>query len=277
MALSETAALFPSAEEPDLVVSLGTGGPRPDAEELRALGSRGLLKDGWISRFLRGSMENMAGSRDWKALVSSGRPNSSGKYHRLDIELDGPEPRLDAVSDMASLQSRALGDPNLCPVLDNIAECVIASQFYFKPHTRPRYMGGQYVGSGWIKCKLRHGEPALDVLLSRLCAAGARLLIGNRTIPDSNDKCITEISDRSNLDETRNFCASLALGVQDTFSIFLQEDSKAPRHISGSPFSVERLVRAEGLEAYFGRADHRKRDWAHDECEVPQTKRRRGS
>lgn len=277
MALSEAAALFPSAEEPDLVVSLGTGGPRPNAEELRALGSRGLLKDGWISRFLRGSMENMAGSRDWKALVSSGRPNSSGKYHRLDIELDGPEPRLDAVSDMASLQSRALGDPNLCPVLDNTAECVIASQFYFKLHTRPRYMGGQYVGSGSIKCKLRHGEPALDVLLSRLCAAGARLLIGNRTVPDSNDKCITEISDRSNLDETRNFCASLALGVQDTFSIFLQEDSKAPRHISGSPFSVERLVRAEGLEAYFGRADHRKRDWAHDECEVPQTKRRRGS
>lgn len=277
MALSEAEALFPFTEEPDFVVSLGTGGPRPNAEELYASGSRGLLKDGWIPRFLRGSWETMAGDRDWKALVSFGRPKSSGKYHRLDIEFDGPEPRLDAVSDMASLQSRALRDPLLSPVLDNIAECAIASLFYFKPHTRPRYMGGQYVGSGWIKCKLRHGEPALEVLLSRLCAAGARLLMGDRNFPDLHDKCIAEIDDPSNFDETGNFCTSLTLGVQGSFSVFLQEGSNTPRHISGSPYSVERLVRAEGLEAYFGRADHRKRDWAHDDCSVPQAKRRRSS
>ncbi|KAI1541065.1 Patatin [Pyrenophora tritici-repentis] len=277
MALSEAQKLFPGTEEPDFVVSLGTGGPRLNAQELYIPGSRGLLKDGWIPRFCRGSLAAMAGDRDWKALVSFGRPKSSGKYHRLDIEFDGPEPRLDAVSDMASLQSRALGDPLLSPVLDNIAECAIASLFYFKPHTRPRYMGGQYVGSGWIKCKLRHGEPALEVLLSRLCTAGARLLIGNRNVPDLHDKCIAKIGDCSNFDETRNFCTSLTFGVQGSFSIFLQEDSNTPRHISGSPFSVERLVRAEGLEAYFGRADHRKRDWAHDDCAIPEAKRRRSS
>jgi hypothetical protein len=275
MALSEAEALFPFSEEPDFVVSLGTGGSRPNAEEPYTPGSRGRLTDGWIPRVCRASWEAMAGDKDWKALASFGRPKSSGKYHRLDIEFDGPEPRLDAVSDMASLQSRALGDPMLSPVLDNIAQCAIASLFYFKPHTRPRYMGGKYVGSGWIKCKLRHGEPALDVLLKRLCTAGARLLIGNRNVPDPHDKCVAEIGDCSNFDETRNFCTSLTLGVQDGFSIFLQEDGCTPRHISGSPFSVERLVRAEGLEAYFGRPDHRKRDWAHDECAIPQAKRRR--
>lgn len=277
MALSEAEALFPFTEEPDFVVSLGTGSPRPNAKELYTSGSRGLLKDGWIPRFLRGSWETMAGNRDWKALVSSGRAKSSGKYHRLDIEFDGPEPRLDAVSDMASLQSRALQDPLLSPVLDNIAECAIASLFYFKPHTRPRYMGGQYVGSGWIKCKLPYGEPALEVLLRRLSTAGARLLIGDRNVPDLHDKCIATIGDRSNFDETKNFCASLTLCVQGSFSVFLQEDSHTPRHISGSPFSVDRLVQAEGLEAYFGRADHRKRNWAHDDSAIPQAKRRRGS
>lgn len=277
MALSEAESLFPYTAEPDFVVSLGTGRSRPNTDELYTSGSRGLLKDGWIPRFLRGSLEAMAGARDWKALVSFGRPKSSGRYHRLDIEFDGPEPRLDSVSDMASLQSRALRDPLLSQVLDNIAECAIASLFYLKLHTRPRYMGGQYVGSGSIECVLRHHEPALDILLDRLCATGARFLRGDKNVSDLHDKCIAEVGDRSNLDETRNFCTSLTLGVQDSFSIFLQEGSNTPRHISGSPFSVERLVRAEGLEAYFGRADHRKRDWAHDECAIPQAKRRRSS
>ncbi|KAI1676133.1 patatin phospholipase [Pyrenophora tritici-repentis] len=255
MALSEAETLFPFAEEPDFVVSLGTGGPRPDTDDLCTSGSRSLLKDGWISRVARGSLATMAGGRDWKALVSSGRPKSSGKYHRLDIKFDGPEPRLDAVSDMISLQSSALHDTLLSPVLDNIAE--------------------QYIGSGWIKCKLRHGEPALEVLLSRLHTAGARLLIGNRNSPELHDKCIAEIDDHFNLDETGDFCINLELDVQSSFSIFLQKGSNAPRHISGSPFSMERLVQAEGLEAYFGRADHRKRNWAIDECEMPQAKRRR--
>jgi len=277
MALSEAEALFPLTEEPDFVVNLGTGVQRQNTEELYTPGLRSLFGNNWISRFVHGSLETMAGDKDWKALVSSGRPKSSGKYHRLDIEFEGPESRLDAVSDMASLQSQALGDPLLSPVLDNIAACAIASQFYFKPDTRPRYMGGQYVGSGWIKCKLRHGEPAFVVLLSRLCAAGARLLIGNRNAPDPHDRCIAEIGDRSNFDETRNFCASVTFGVKGSFSVFLQEGSNAARHISGSPFSVEKLVRAEGLEAYFGRADHRKRDWAHDDCAIPQAKRRRGA
>lgn len=275
MALSEAEALFPSTEEPDFVVNLGTGGPRPDAEGLHTPGSRGLLKDGWIPRFARGSWEAMAGDRDWKALVSFGRPKSSGKYHRLDIKFDGPEPRLDAVNDMASLQALALGDPLLSPVIDNIAECAIASLFYLKLHTRPRYMGERYIGSGSIRCLLRHCEPALGVLLKRLCATGARLLIGDRNIPGRRDECIAEIGDRSNLDETGNFCTSLTLDIKCSFSVFLQEGSKAPRHISGSPFSVERLVRAEGLEAYFGRSDHAKRDWAGDDCAIPRAKRRR--
>ncbi|EUC27395.1 hypothetical protein COCCADRAFT_111821 [Bipolaris zeicola 26-R-13] len=275
MALSEAETLFPFTEEPDFVVSLGTGGPRPDTDDLCTSGSRSLLKDGWISRVARGSLATMAGGRDWKALVSFGRPKSSGKYHRLDIKFDGPEPRLDAVSDMISLQSSALHDTLLSPVLDNIAECVVASLFYLKPHTRLRYRGRQYIGSGWIKCKLRHGEPALEVLLSRLHTAGARLLIGNRNSPELHDKCIAEIDDHFNLDETGDFCINLELDVQSSFSIFLQKGSNAPRHISGSPFSMERLVQAEGLEAYFGRADHRKRNWAIDECEMPQAKRRR--
>ena len=279
MALSEAEALFPCTEEPDFVVSLGTGGPRLNVKELYASGSRGLLKDGWISRFLRGSWETMAGDRDWKALVSFGRPKSSGKYHRLDIEFDGPEPRLDAVSDMASLQARALRDPLLSPVLDNIAGCAVASLFYLEPCTRPRYMGGQYVSSVSVKCKLRSSEPALDVLLTRLCNAGASLVVGEGSAPGPHDKCIVEVGDCASLDKTGNFCASLVLRVQGSFSVFLRDFGygDTPRHISGSPFLVERLVQAEGLDAYFGRADHRKRNWTLDDCEIPQTKRRRSS
>lgn len=69
----------------------------------------------------------MRSKRDWQALTSFGRHKSSGKYHRLDIEFDGPEPRLDGVGDMPSLQSIALENSSISSVLDNIARCAIAS------------------------------------------------------------------------------------------------------------------------------------------------------
>src|ERR1700712_3829198 len=52
IALSEVEAIFPHTQEPDFVVSLGTGGPRSNG---RASGtsSRGLVKDGTIPRCFR--------------------------------------------------------------------------------------------------------------------------------------------------------------------------------------------------------------------------------
>ncbi|KAF2245144.1 hypothetical protein BU26DRAFT_568440 [Trematosphaeria pertusa] len=57
-----------------------------------------------------------------------------------------------------------------------------------------------------------------------------------------------------------NFCLSLDVESKDKFAITLQlADEEAGSDISGSPFSVRKLVAAQGLDAAFGRSDLRKR------------------
>jgi hypothetical protein len=274
--LSEAGVLFPYAQGPDCVVSLGTGGPRPDPGGPSMAGSRGLWKDGSLPRCGRAFLKTMEGNRDWQTVISFGEPKSSGKYHRVDVEYDaksGGPPMLDAVSEMSSLRSKALEDPSISPVLDSIARCVLSSKFYFELHTNPRRIGEEYVGSGSIRCVLPADGEAFEVLMKRLHARSARLLVG--------EKHITEFEETSNLDRTGKFSVSVPVNVKldakATLSIFVQEGDTPPCHISGSPFSIEKLVEAQGLEAYFGRADHRKRNWDEGDTEPTQAKRRRSS
>lgn len=250
-------------------MSLGTGGPRPDPDGPSTSGSRGLLKDGCFPRSFRAFWETMRGKRDWQALTSSGRPKSSGKYHRLDIEFDGPEPMLDGVNNIPSLQSKVLEDPSTSSVLDNIAQCAISSLFYFELYAIPKHVGKEYIGSGSIQCVLRRGDPAFEVLIHRLHRNSARLLIGERHI--------TEVVETSSFDKTGNFSRNVNFAIQENFQIYLQEGSSPACNISGSPFSIEKLVKAQNLEAYFGRADHRKRNWSDEDSELLRAKRRRSS
>lgn len=266
-ALSEAEALFPHAQEPDFVVSLGTGCPRSDPAGPDASGTRGLIKDGCFPRCFRAFWETMRGSRDWQALTSSGRPKSSGKFHRLDVEFDGLEPRLDEVANIPSLQSKVLEDPSIASVIDNIAHCAISSLFFFELHTMPKRIGEEYVGSGSIRCVLSQREPAFEVLMRELRKNHARILLGENHIAD--------IDDVRNFDQTGGFSCQFGVTVRAAFSIFLQEDNGPPCNISGSPFSMEEVIHAQGLDAYLGTANHLKRKWPGDGYEDSGGKRRR--
>tara|TARA_R110002003_G_scaffold3241_3_gene24949 strand:+ start:7368 stop:7568 length:201 start_codon:yes stop_codon:yes gene_type:complete len=63
--------------------------------------------------------------------------------------------------------------------------------------------------------------------------------------------------------------------TKDKFAITLQlADEEAGSNISGSPCYVRRLVTAQGLDAAFGRPDHRKRKRTSEE-DWSSNKRRR--
>jgi hypothetical protein len=49
------------------------------------------------------------------------------------------------------------------------------------------------------------------------------------------------------------------LSINNRFTISLKHSDLEPCNISGSLYLVERLISAQGLEAYFGRADYGKR------------------
>ncbi|KAI9656458.1 MAG: hypothetical protein M1821_004664 [Bathelium mastoideum] len=268
-ALSETEAMFPLVEEPDYVVSLGTGGPRCEASAPDTSGSRGLVRDGFISRAFRAFWESMRGKRAWKTLTGSGRTKSSGKYHRLDIEFDGPEPRLDDVESIPNLQSKVAADTSISKVVDNIARCAIASLFYFELDSIPKHINGKYVGSGSIFCVLCRRDPAFAVLIQKLAKGNGAFVIGDCRLPGA-------FGDESCFDKDGNFQKHVVLSVHNKFSVFLREGNLNPCNISGSPFVIEKMVIAQGLDADMGLPDHRKRR-RNSDCGLPSPKRIRVS
>ncbi|SCO07049.1 uncharacterized protein FFC1_10298 [Fusarium fujikuroi] len=96
-ALTAAAKAFPLLEEPDFIVSLGTGEPKPQGE-FPVTNSRNTWKNGALPRLLRLAIEKM---RDKKLRQAyQGHP----KYHRLNVQFDEDEPRLDDVHSIAELR-----------------------------------------------------------------------------------------------------------------------------------------------------------------------------
>jgi hypothetical protein len=86
----------------------------------------------------------------------------------------------------------------------------------------------------------------------QLANRSAAFYLGDCPIPG-------RIGDNSFLDANGNFRKRVELDVLDRFTISLKQGSSDVCNISGSPYSIERLVLAQGLEAHFGTANHRKR------------------
>ncbi|KAH9203240.1 hypothetical protein DL95DRAFT_419207 [Leptodontidium sp. 2 PMI_412] len=89
-ALSEVAAMFPLVEEPDFMVSLGTGAPRTTGGKpsMSVSGPLSVWKDGAFPRLWRMFWERMR-DRHVKQVF-----RTHPRYHRLDIEFDEEMPRL---------------------------------------------------------------------------------------------------------------------------------------------------------------------------------------
>ena len=64
------------------------------------------------------------------------------RYHRLDTEFDGVEPRLDNMKSMQELQSKVENDDSVSNVIDNIARYAKASLFYFELDSIPEGRNG---------------------------------------------------------------------------------------------------------------------------------------
>jgi len=58
-------------------------------------------------------------------------PNQS-RYHRLDVEFDQAEPRLDDTKTLSELKSKVQVDDSLSTAIDSIARRMLASLFYFE-------------------------------------------------------------------------------------------------------------------------------------------------
>jgi hypothetical protein len=261
-ALSEVAAIFPLVEEPDFIVSLGTGTPRASGKpSMSVSGPLRLWKDGAVPRLCRLFWEKMR-DRQVKQVF-----RTHPRYHRLDIEFEGAVPRLDDIHNIHELQLKAQEDPSVSKVIDNIARCAIASIFYFKLGPFPERCNGNYTGTGFILCCLQQGDPAFKVLLDQLSRTSATFCLNDDPIPGV-------IGDRSFISRDGNFRKRVELNISGRFTISLKQGESELCNISGSPYSIEKLITAQDLNAPFGTADHGKRKRSAD-SELLARKRQR--
>jgi hypothetical protein len=237
--------MCPLAEEPDFIVSLGTGTSRAkESLSVPASSHLRLWKDKAFPRLWRMFWEKMR-DRQIKQVF-----RNYSRYHRLDIEFDGPLPRLDNIQSIHELQKRAQEDDSVSKVIDNIARSAIASLFYFELDSKPGKYDKEYIGVGSIFCTIRQSDPAFQLLLDQL--SSATFYFDNRLIPGT-------VGDRSFIDQDGNFRKRVELSVNGRFTVTLKQGDSEPCNISGSTYSVERLISAQELDAHFGRADHGKR------------------
>lgn len=260
-ALSEVAATFPLTEEPDFVISLGTGEPKLEDDDTLTAGSHNIWKNGAFPRLCRMFWEKMRDRKIRQAFQTHPR------YHRLDIEFDHAEPRLDDRRSIPELKSKVQTDDSISKVIDSVARCMVASLFYFELDSMPERLDGKSVGTGHIQCSLRRNSPAFSLLLHQLSRNSAVFYFNEYPIPG-------RIGDTSFLGADGNFRKRVELNVAERFTISLKQGSSQPCNISGSPYSVEKLIVAQGLDAHFGTAEHQKRKRAVDGG-LPARKRHR--
>ncbi|PSN58578.1 hypothetical protein BS50DRAFT_641653 [Corynespora cassiicola Philippines] len=192
------------------------------------------------------------------------------KVHRLNVDFEGVEPRLDDAKSIPELISRTQADPRLAASIDEAVHCLVASLFYFELDAPPDRHNGKYSVIGRVRCMIRRSEPAFERLFSDLLAGSARLAMDDWPIVGS-------FEDPSSFEKDGNFAMRIAMETDDRFTLSLRRGKDARAYgISGSPFSVQKLVTMQGLDAPFGRADHRKRtrSWSYG-VDLPQAKRRR--
>lgn len=236
--------MFPLLEEPDFVVSLGTGEPKPH-DDFPVANSRNIWKNGALPRLCRLFFEKMRDKKLRQAFQAHPR------YHRLNVQFDGEEPRLDDVHSIPRLRYKAEEDESISERIERVAHCFIASLFYFELDSLPRRVDGKYLGTGRILCSIPQKDPAFSQLFGRLSGSSAHFWIDGW--PE------VQVVDDDSFDKDGNFRKRVELNTDGRFAITLKQNAAEPCNISGSPFSVDKLVRLQGFKAVFGQPDHRKR------------------
>jgi hypothetical protein len=255
-ARSEVSALFPHLEAPDFVLSLGTGEPAASNYDVSTEDRRqqGMLRRAWQLFWEK--------SRD-KVVRRASNMVKPASY-RLNIDFDGDEPRLDDTGSIPKLISRVLTDATMFPKIDAVTRRMLASLFRFELDNLPCICdNGMYIFTGQILCSIRQQEydpsapdqrskASLQKLLARLRSGGSRFFVNGSPIACA-------VTQRSFMKNNGNFEIGISAKTSDRLDITFDIDGAEACNISGSPYSIQKMVTVQGLDAPFGRSDHRKR------------------
>ncbi|KAJ4161625.1 uncharacterized protein LMH87_007654 [Akanthomyces muscarius] len=171
------------------------------------------------------------------------------RYIRLDTEFD-TELRLDDIRAISKLKARVRSDPILSTAIKKTALVIKASLFFFELDSLPRQHGRKYTATGTIIYRCRRGDPALQLLIEEFTSRGAKFVINGSDLPNS---WVLDAGLKSITGCTGGFAMSVPLHLSDeNFQISIRWPNGSTHPISGSPFSLSRLIQEQGLDNPFG-------------------------
>ncbi|KZL80745.1 patatin family protein, partial [Colletotrichum incanum] len=269
--LQEVASLFPETPDPSLLASAGTGSSREEKQLARE--PNGGWRDYFPFRLARAFRTLRSDKNAWQRLVAHKKVGRSGEFFRFDVEFDGPEPPLDSLSSFNDPECDDECTFQGLPALKRLVLCARAELFIFELRASRPYLfsDGGYECCGHIRCRLGARSESLKEFVSQLARSKAHFRIGGHEVACDFASYPMTRPDGHFFLEVRFRVASL----QESLAVCLWETPDEGRNISGSPFTVQQLVRSQKLEQCFGTSDHRKKRCRDDDDDEASRKRPR--
>ncbi len=246
-------------KQPDLVLSLGTGFKQTDGtvadEQPR---ETSILSEWFVPRLLRSFMGLLEGEKVWVDLLNSLLPAHKNRYHRLNIALQEPEPDLDNIKAMPSLQQQVRFHVDNSVDVQRCAENIIASLFYLELEKLPLCRRGQFICTGRILCRIGPSRlRALQTLVIRLKEQQSQFHVDSHTAIPCVDRQVYEAVKRG-----QAFCRPVEFNIAslaDAVDIKIDGIISRARSISNCPYILQTLIDDQGLNRIFGHMNHKRK------------------
>ncbi|KAF8545288.1 acyl transferase/acyl hydrolase/lysophospholipase [Trichophaea hybrida] len=245
----------------DTIVSLGTGTGSSPAPQ-NSIWYR------FIPRLYRSFMLSLDGQKIWTELYNDLPEGKSDKYFRFNFHFGGKEPEIDDLCAMYRLNGGTV--PNSNHQVNKkteleVAETLIAKQFYFELEELPVYRNGRYTCRGHILCRLAGAPQA--ALLNYLHNTLASFHISETKLGNDLKRPFRLWNNR--FFEPVLFCVK---SKAEEISISLHGITKIKaRIISGFPTTISGLVKNQDLDSAFGTYNHSKRVRVVNDYTLPRT------
>ncbi|KAL9128704.1 MAG: hypothetical protein Q9217_002665 [Psora testacea] len=226
LAIWECQKIWPAPAAADVVLSLGTGheltSTSPKVSQFRHI-----CNDGFIPRLIRTFMSSLDGERTWRDSVNRLDDQRRAKYFRLNVQLDGQEPRLDDVKQIEGLRDSVHMQPDDGKDLERALTALLTASFYFELAMRPMFKTGVYNCRGFVRC--RNDPRGILEALARI-------------VPHQLDLTMSG--------------ESYVLHLEEVINLSIKCGEGQVRSLSGFPQSVAWFGKQQSLDAPFGTADH---------------------
>lgn len=254
LARAEFAALN-GDDEPDFILSGGTGFSVPVAKGDRKNSPK------WLSCLYNAIISSMDGQRDWDKYVGCQKQSAIDRNYRLDFEL--PEAtELDDIAAIPNLQSMVCNDKKLNKLIKEvIVPLLFPTLFYVDLEAPPTKIGTKFSVYAHIQCVRVVDEKSYQKVSQRF--RNSAILVNGRVTPSTYET-----------DHHGRMRRSLSFYTGETLLIELRvPGAKAAFPVSGSPTSLDKLVKRCGWSTYFGQSTHKRRA-EPDICDRPRRRRR---